>query len=190
MKATPLPKKTRIKIDSQLKSLFDNSDQFKICMLDLSGTIIAWNKSSEKMTGFTSKEMEGTKYPALIAVDKKSRIEFTKILAAAKKKGQHTNDGIYGRKNGTHYWARTHVIPVRKSDGSVNFYVLLTRDISKERVIGEKRDAYISIASHELRNPLATRSLYTELLEHELDLDSDKKMLICFVICRAKRLAL
>jgi len=49
------------------------------------------------------------------------------------------------------------VVPVRQGYGSGNKegYVLLLRDITRERSLEEERDEFISVTSHELRTPIA-----------------------------------
>lgn len=54
---------------------------------------------------------------------------------------------------------------------------MITRDVTRERALEQKREEYIGIASHELKNPITTLSLYSELLAGRLQLDSDKENL-------------
>ena len=59
----------------------------------------------------------------------------------------------------------------------INFFVLITRDITEGRALEQKREEHIGIASHELKNPITTLSLYSELLAKRLELERDKKNL-------------
>ena len=100
-----------------------------------------------------------------------------KILGLTIRDGGYTAEGIRVRKDGSHFWARTFITPMKKRDGSIKFFVLITKDITKERVLEQKREEYIGIASHELKNPITTLSLYSELLAKRLELKRDKKNL-------------
>ena len=179
---TPTPtkrytKKVGYKFDRQLRTLFDNSNELKICMLDPGGRIIGWNMSAERMTGYGSKEVMGKNYSIFISKEEVRRKLFKRALVTAGKKGQFTAEGIRVRKDGSHFWAQSLITPMKESDGSIKFFVLITKDITHERALEQKREEYMGIASHELKNPITTLSLYSELLAKRLALDSDKKNL-------------
>ena len=163
-------------IDRQLGVLFDNTNEFKICMLDRAGRIIGWNASAEKMTGYMSCEVLGKNYSSFISNEEKNRKVLTKALASAARSGSYTAEGIRVRKDGSHFWAQTFITPMKEL-GSIKFFVLITRDVTKERAAEQKREEYIGIASHELKNPITTLSLYSEILAKRLELDRDKKNL-------------
>jgi PAS domain S-box-containing protein len=172
-----MPTKIDHKIDRQLGVLFDSTPEFKICMLDTQGCIIGWNLSAERMTGYTSKEVLGKSYASFISKEEARRNVLGKALAIAAKSGQFATDGIRARKDGSHFWARSCITPMKERDGSIKFFVVITRDVSREKAGEQKREEYIGIASHELRNPIATLSLYSELLAKRLELDRDKRNL-------------
>jgi PAS domain S-box-containing protein len=164
------------KIDRQLSTLFDTATEMKICMLDRTGRIIGWNRSAERLTGYSSREVMGKNYSIFISKDEVHGNIFARALGIATKKGEFSAEGIRVRKDGSHFWARVFITPM-KEHGRVKFFVLITRDISKERAIQEKKDEFIGIASHELKNPITTLSLYSELLARRLELDRDKQNL-------------
>ena len=164
-------------IDHQLGVLFDNTNEFKLCMLDGGGRIIGWNLSAERMTGYASADVLGKNYSMFVSKEELRSKVIKKILAITERNGGYTVEGIRVRKDGSHFWARTFITPMKERDGSIKFFVLITRDISKERQLEQKKEEYIGIASHELRNPITTLSLYSELLAKRLELDRDKKNL-------------
>ena len=170
-------KKVVYKIDHQLRVLFDDSNELKICMLDKGGHVVGWNVSAEKLTGYTSKEVMGKHYSMFISKEERQSKVCMKTLAVAAKKGQFCSEGIRVRKDGTHFWARSCITPLKNKDGSIRFFVLITQDISHGRAIEQKRDEYVGIASHELKTPITTLSLYAELLAKRLELDRDTKNL-------------
>ncbi len=170
-------KKIDHRIDPQLRVLFDDSNEFKVCMLDERGRIIGWNISAERLTGFTAKEVLGKSYSIFISKEETRQNVLRKALTVAMQTGQFIAEGIRVRKDGSHFWARTFVTPIKGSDGKVKFFVLITKNIMRERARELKREEYIGIASHELKNPITTLSLYAELLGKRLELESDKKNL-------------
>jgi PAS domain S-box-containing protein len=178
LRTTKYEKKFDRKIDPQLRVLFDNSDEFKVCMLDAAGSIIGWNYSAERMTGFSAAEVLGKNYSMFISKEEAQKNVLTKALSIAAHTGQFIAEGIRIRKDGSHFWARSYITPIKNRDGLIKFFVLITRNIMREREIDEKREEYIGIASHELKTPITTLSLYADLLGKRLEIESDKKNLL------------
>jgi PAS domain S-box-containing protein len=174
---SPSPKVDN-KIDWQLRVLFDSASELKVCMLDRRGSIIAWNESAKRLTGYSVKEVIGKNYASFFtSKEDRERHVFKKALAIALKKGHFAAEGIRVRKDGSHFWARTLITPMNNPDGTFKFFVLVTMNITRQREEAQKREEYIGIASHELKNPVATLSLYSELLAKRLELDRNKENL-------------
>jgi PAS domain S-box-containing protein len=170
-------KKIATKNDRQLRVLFDNTNEHAICMLDNNGRIISWNMSAERMIGYTSEEVVGKNYSMFFSKEEIRRKISGKALAITLKKGRFMAEGIRVRKDGSHFWARSFLTLVEGGESGVTLFVLITQNIARERALEQKRDEYIGIASHELKNPITTLSLYSELLAKRLELDRDKKNL-------------
>ena len=66
---------------------------------------------------------------------------------------------------------------VRNSRGAPTRFVLLIHDITEHRERARQKDEFLGIASHELKTPITTLSLYSELLAERLLLDNDKENL-------------
>lgn len=171
-------KKIADKSDRQLRVLFDNTNEHGICMLDDEGRIINWNMSAERLIGYTSEEVMGKNYSIFFSKEEIRRKVFKKTLSIAAKKGGFTAEGIRVRKDGSHFWARSYITLVRAGKRGATFFVLITQDITQQRAVEQRRDEYIGIASHELKNPITTLSLYSELLARRLQLDGDKQNLL------------
>ena len=59
--------------------------------------------------------------------------------------------------------------PLRDADGNIEEIVVVVADITPLKDLDRAKDEFISIAAHELRNPLAGLRGYTELLLREAD---------------------
>ena len=146
-------------------------------MLDREGTIIGWSKSAERLTGYVTAEVLGKPYAQFTAAEGIRERAFSSLLLVSIKKGFSVFKGIRTRKDGSHFFAESFITPMNDTAGAFSFVVLMARDISQEYVEEQKREEYIGIASHELKNPVATLSLFSELLAKGLELDRDKKNL-------------
>ena len=170
-------KKIEYKIDRQLNTLFDSMRVAKICMLDRAGHIIGWNSGAERLTGYSNKEVLGKNYSMFISAEERRAGILQKALMKTAKTGEFATQGIRIKKDGSHFWAQSHFTTIKDIRGHIEFFVVMTRDISERKMEEQRREEHIGIASHELKNPITTLSLYSELLAKRLDLDSDKKNL-------------
>jgi PAS domain S-box-containing protein len=140
------------------------SDQ--IVMTDPEGTVIYANKALEKVTGFTSKEAIGKKAGALWGnlMEKSFYKNMWNTISVEKKSfsGQIKNK----RKNGEIYHAEIHISPILNTNNTVQFFVAIERDITREKEIENIKDQFISSVSHELRAPMsAVKGLVSMLLK-------------------------
>lgn len=133
--------------------------------------------SAERLLGYTEEDVQRKNYSIFFSESENRAQIPKKTLAIAAKKGSVTAEGIRVRKDGSHFWARSYVTLVKQEQDLPPLFVLITQDIIKSRAVEQKREEYIGIASHELRNPITTLSLYSELLAQQLRIDSDKKSL-------------
>ena len=177
----PLTKASKSKIvtndDRQLRAIFDNTNEHAICMLDALGRIRSWNMSAQRLTGYAAGELLGKNYSVFFSKEEARRHIHKAALAIAVKKGRFVSEGTRYKKDGSHFWARSFITLVEDGDASAVSFTLIMQDITRERAREMKREEYIGIASHELKNPITTLSLYAELLAKRLQSDSDKKNL-------------
>ena len=87
---------------------------------------------------------------------------------------------------GTPKWWDVIVSPVFSTNGTVHQLISVSRDITDRIKIEQKKDEFISIASHEMKTPLTTAKAYLQLLELSMDTENEtgnlyaKKASICY----------
>lgn len=77
----------------------------------------------------------------------------------------------YRRKDGIYRWHLIRSVPIFNSANEVEFWLGIATDIQAQKNKEEKKDEFISIASHEMKTPLTTATAYLQLLEQVLDPD-------------------
>jgi two-component system CheB/CheR fusion protein len=70
----------------------------------------------------------------------------------------------YKKLDGTYRWHLTRSTPLRSATGEIQFWVGTATDIDDQRKAIEKKDEFISIASHELKTPLTSLKAYLQLI--------------------------
>jgi len=167
----------------KLENLVSNLNIFKLALdnafvhiviTDKNGFIVYANKATEEITGYDHKEIIG-KTPALWGKQMPAPFyeDFWQTIKIEKK--NYTGEIINKRKNGELYQAEIRVSPVLDEEREVEFFVAIERDITEEREMDKAKTEFISLAAHQLRTPLSTISLTTELLLKGVDGEMSKE---------------
>ncbi len=145
-----------------------------IIITDKNGRILYANKSAEKITGFSKEEMMNNT-PSLWG--KQMPQSFYKNLWKTIKdeKKNFAGEILNKRKNGDLYTAEIRVAPVLDDNNEVKFFVALERDITEQKEIDRAKTEFISLAAHQLRTPLSTISITTEMLLKDIVGDTSKE---------------
>ncbi|TCD00252.1 PAS domain S-box protein [Pedobacter frigidisoli] len=78
----------------------------------------------------------------------------------------------FRRHDGEYRWQLSRAIPQRDANGKIQMWVGTSTDIQEQKTREEKKDEFISIASHEMKTPLTTANGYLQILERLLDQDN------------------
>ncbi len=137
-----------------------------IVITDAAGFILYANKSVERITGFSIKEVVGKKAGSKELWGGLMSEEFYKNFWHTIK---HQKKAFIGelqnrRKNGEVYDSMASVSPILSKSGEVAYFIGIERDISKEKQIDKAKSEFVSLASHQLRTPLAAINWYAEML--------------------------
>jgi PAS domain S-box-containing protein len=155
-----------------LAAIVDSTDD-AIVSKNLDGVITSWNKSAERVFGYTPEEIVGKSVVALIPTDRQS--EEARIIARLQK-GERIEhfETVRKRKDGTLIDVSLTISPVKDPSGRIVGASKIARDITaQKRAENELRRAnqdleqFAFSASHDLQEPLRTIKIYSQLLEAE-----------------------
>ncbi|MBA3788879.1 PAS domain S-box protein [Patescibacteria group bacterium] len=150
--------------DKQLKNLHAaivESSEDAIISKTLDGVIRTWNKSAERIFGYSADEAIGQHIALIIPPE---RIEEELLIMQRLNKAEHIEhfETVRRHKDGTPVFLSISISPVRNERGIVVGASKVARDIS-ERIHNEEilkdeaknKDEFLAVLAHELRNPLA-----------------------------------
>jgi len=152
-----------------LSAIVDSSDD-AIISKNLNSIITSWNKSAERLFGYTSEEVIGKPINLLIPSDRQD--EEPSIIGRLMR-GERVDhfETVRRRKNGTLVDISLTISPIRDSSGRVVGASKIARDITKGKraeaeILRANRDLehFAFAASHDLQEPLRTITIYSELL--------------------------
>ncbi len=118
------------KANGTLQALFDYSP-LAINMVALDGRVLLWNKTAERMFGWTSQEIVGT-FPPYIPEGKNDEYQRLRDRLNA---GESITDMevVRRRKDGSTFALDLSISPLRDSDGKVNAYVSMGMDMTERK---------------------------------------------------------
>lgn len=79
------------------------------------------------------------------------------------------------KSDGNYRWHIARITPIKDSKGKVTQWIASATDIHPQKIKEQKKDEFLSIASHEMKTPLTTANAYLQLLEMSLE-DGDEKI--------------
>ena len=78
------------------------------------------------------------------------------------------------KSDGMYRWHITSITPIKDNKGNIISWISTATDIHDQKTKEQKKDEFISIASHEMKTPLTTAKAYLQLLEMSLDKNDEK----------------
>ena len=157
-------RKEKIEDEAMLGSIGDG-----IIATDNKGVITMINKRGTDMLGWTEKELVGQNIATVIPLEdelgarlKVDERPVTKVLSLGKP--IITSSTIfYVRKDGTKFPVHFTITPIIL-DKQILGAIEVFHDITQEKAVDKAKSEFVSVASHQLRTPLATINWYLEEL--------------------------
>lgn len=151
---------------SLLAAIVESSDD-AIFSKDLKGKITSWNTGAEKLYGYTPKEMIGKHISILFPPDRIT--EFTSIMEITRM-GESIDhlETVRVRKNGSLIDVAVTASPLKDKNGTVVGVSAIDRDISLNKELERRKDAFIGMASHELKTPITSMKAFAQVIQKHL----------------------
>jgi len=158
--------------EERFRLLVDGVPDYAIYMLDPDGIVSSWNSGAERIKGYTSEEIIGKHFSRFFATQDIEAGKPWEELATARRTGRAEDEGWRVRKNGERFWARVVVTALRDSAGHMRGFAKVTQDLTERRYLQDLEQtsknvsAFISMLTHELRNPLAPIRTAIQVIPH------------------------
>ena len=155
---------------------------YAIILLDPAGRVSTWNRGAKRINGYSASEILGESFARFYTDADRAAGKPQSLLDAARRDERVEDQGWRVRKDGSPFWADVVITALHDDDGSLVGFSKVTRDSTERReaerrarelaveqqarVAAEEalraRDHFLSIASHELKTPVASLQLATE----------------------------
>jgi PAS domain S-box-containing protein len=155
----------------RLRLMVESVTDYAIFSLDPGGIVSSWNAGAERVFGYAEAEIIGRDYANLFTPEDCAAGVPARELGAAARDGRAGHDGWRLRKDGSRFFASGTIAPLREGDGPLLGFTKVTRDITQRRLAEEalreadrRKDEFLAMLAHELRNPLAPISNALQLI--------------------------
>jgi PAS domain S-box-containing protein len=181
--------------EEQYRLLTENVKDFAIFLLDKDGRIATWNTGAERITGYGEAEAIGQPFALLFRPQDIINREPEKELLIAAEKGRSEDERWHTRKNGSQFWAMGVVTPLWDDGGKLRGYAKIMRDITDRKraetdlaEANRRKDDFLAMLAHELRNPLAPVLNGLQILRMEQTVSPNGQQAIDMIDRQAKHL--
>jgi PAS domain S-box-containing protein len=181
--------------EEQYRLLTENVKDFAIFLLDKDGKIATWNTGAERITGFKEAEAIGQPFALLFRPQDIINREPDKELLIAAEKGRSEDERWHTRKDGSQFWAMGVVTPLWDNEGKLRGYAKIMRDITDRKraetelaEANRRKDDFLAMLAHELRNPLAPILNGLQLLRLEQTVSPNGQQAIGMIDRQARHL--
>jgi len=155
-------------LKDRLAAIVESSDDI-IVSKDLDGVITSWNRGAEQTLGYTAEEVVGRHVSMLIPPEHNEDVE---MILGRVRRGEKVDhyETRRRRKDGRIIDVSLSVSPIRDDEGRIIGAAKIGRDVTQQKRAEEERreadrrkDEFLAMLAHELRNPLSSISNAAQL---------------------------
>jgi PAS domain S-box-containing protein len=152
-----------------LSAWIDTARDYAIILLDPDGRVSSWNVGAERILGYPESEAIGLPLEIFFTPEDRQKKVPEREVAEALATGRASDDRWHMRKDTSRFWCSGVLMRVRDEDGTNRGFVKVMRDLTERKLMEERlrsrteelmlsdrrRNEFLAMLSHELRNPLA-----------------------------------
>ncbi|MBA3900399.1 MAG: PAS domain-containing protein [Bacteroidetes bacterium] len=163
------------KVKERTKELEAYAEKFKFLLETMPQ--LAWTADAEgRITYMNSQWLHYTGRNSLEGFKTKDYLhpEDWKAMNMCREKAKKTNEQFeikyrWKRADNKYRWFLGKIVPVKNEDGQLYMWIGTATEIHNQEISSQRKDEFISIASHELKTPLTNIKAYVQLLEQRIE---------------------
>jgi PAS domain S-box-containing protein len=124
--------------EDKCRMLLDGVRDYAMIMLDSKARVVSWNTGAERINGYTADQIIGREFSSFFPPGDIRRGKPQEALRLASANGRHEEQGMRIRKDGTRFLASATLTALRDSDGDLQGFSEISRDLSESKEPGAK----------------------------------------------------
>jgi len=155
--------------DDLLQAWVETVEEYAIILLDVEGNIASWNAGAERLLRHQEEEVLGRPSSIIYTEEDIRRGIPEQELSEALATGRARDERWHVRKDGVRFWGFGFLSLLRDESGAPRGFVKAFRDLTERkrvedelrrqaeelRDVDQRRNEFLAMLSHELRNPLS-----------------------------------
>jgi PAS domain S-box-containing protein len=164
--------------EERFRLMVESTEDYAIIMLDTDGTVVSWNPGAERTLGYSNEEIVGQSFELFFTREDVAAGKPSRELREAAESGRAADENWLVKNDHTLFWASGVTTALRDPDGKLRGFAKILRDLSERKRLDEalqfraeqliesdrRKDAFLAMLGHELRNPLAPIRNATEVM--------------------------
>jgi PAS domain S-box-containing protein len=152
---------SEVRDDLPFRLLVEGVKDYAIFMLDPEGRVSSWNQGAELIKGYRAEEILGKHFSIFYQTEAVESGWPEYELKMARVEGRFEDEGWRIRKDGSTFWANVIITALYDGQKQLVGFAKVTRDLTDRKRIEAleeadvRRNEFLAMLSHELRNPLA-----------------------------------
>jgi PAS domain S-box-containing protein len=142
--------------------IVESATEFAIFTTDTARRITSWNIGAERLMRWSEAEIMGELADVIFVAEDRERGKPEQECSKSLAEGRAEDQRWHMRKDGSRFWGDGLMLPLKNDAGEVQGFVKIFRDRTAELEAAERqkesdrrKDEFLAILAHELRNPLA-----------------------------------
>jgi PAS domain S-box-containing protein len=164
--------------EERFRLLVNRVREYAIFLLGADGRVESWNEGAARILGYQAEEALGLEFARFFTPEDVQAGQPTRVLEEARRRGQSQEDNWLVRRDGSRFWASGTTTALRDEAGRLRGFAKILRDLTDRKQLEEalqqraeqlaeaarRKDEFLAVLSHELRNPLTPLRNALEIL--------------------------
>ncbi len=148
--------------EERFRLLVEGAKDHAIFLLAPDGSVATWNSGAERLKGWTAEEIVGRHFSCFYTQEDAAAGKPRRLLERATEGGSVEDEGWRVHRDGSRFWASVVITALHDERGRLRGFGKIVRDFTERKRMEEelknvdrRKSEFLSVLSHELRNPLA-----------------------------------
>jgi PAS domain S-box-containing protein len=124
--------------EERYRMLIDGVKDHAIFLMDPRGQVISWNAGAERIKGYSASEIIGRNFACFFPAEAIERGRPDEVLRLTMQSGQHEEQGMRVRKDGSLFLASVTFTALRDAAGNLKGFSEFSRDLTESKEAGAK----------------------------------------------------